>query len=235
MNPSHSPSAHPPPSPCSRYLWARSFRSFPMGPRHSQHRSSMQHRFHSRRPRATALDRGNSSSPESGSPRRLGCPATPRRPAPPRYPPRPAFAPCPAAHALQGRGSRCSGCGACWWRDRCSIGGVSTGTSKRRGVPDSWTSPGVAAPPATLTSMSRPKRRSTARPSRTENEQGRNMLPNLICAEWTRPRIRAVPTPSAMPAKRVSSSRMILVESATAIPRQRRMDSPASLGTFRGD
>lgn len=60
------------------------------------------------------------------------------------------------------------------------------------------------------TSISRPNRRSTDVPSRTENEQGRWRLPSLIWAEWIRPRILAVPTPTAMPANLESTSLMIL-------------------------
>lgn len=64
-----------------------------------------------------------------------------------------------------------------------------------------------------LTSMSRPNSKSTDFPSRTEKAHGRCSSPSLICAECIRPRIRAVPTPKAIPAKRGSSNRMILFAS----------------------
>lgn len=69
-----------------------------------------------------------------------------------------------------------------------------------------------------LTSMSKPNSRSTDRPSSTENEQGRYRLPSLICAECTRPRIRAVPTPIAIPANRVSRSRIMLLSALMPNP-----------------
>lgn len=47
-------------------------------------------------------------------------------------------------------------------------------------------------------------------PSITVKEQGKNMLPILICAECTRPRMVAVPTPFAIPPYRRSTSRIML-------------------------
>ncbi|RPB17955.1 hypothetical protein L211DRAFT_789836, partial [Terfezia boudieri ATCC MYA-4762] len=51
-----------------------------------------------------------------------------------------------------------------------------------------------------LLSISNPSNKSTFFPSMTVNEHARNRFPILICAEWTRPRIFAVPIPRAMPA-----------------------------------
>ncbi|ORX74797.1 hypothetical protein DL89DRAFT_22945 [Linderina pennispora] len=63
-------------------------------------------------------------------------------------------------------------------------------------------------------SMSRPNSRSTCFPSITVNEHSSICPPTFICALCTRPRILACPTPRAMPANRVSSSRMIPQRSA---------------------
>ena len=42
------------------------------------------------------------------------------------------------------------------------------------------------------------------------NEHGRNRFSSLSCALCTRPRMRAVPTPRAMPENRLSRRRMML-------------------------